>query len=339
MSCILWLVVQSPIPGNPAANKGQEPIIASLRAHLAAWFLRSFIKPRTRKPVDLDRMRRNETWLETAPPLGTKVAPARVGGVAGEWLDPGHAKATLLYLHGGAYVLGAPSTHRALAGAFCRHGFRVFLPDYRLAPEHPFPAALDDAQAVYRALVRDHADPRTLAVAGESAGGGLTLALLVRLRHRGDPLPRAAAVFSPWTDLALTGQSIETNNGAEGLFFNDNLPEIARMYLAGADPHTPDASPLYADLGGLPPLLVHVGERELLLDDAVRLVARARDARTEVALKRWPVVPHGWQLLQRIVPEAAQSVAEAAEFLHAHIAASAPAEANAEPRRALAEAG
>jgi acetyl esterase/lipase len=261
-----------------------------------------------------------------------------MGGVPGEWLEPSAAKATLLYLHGGAYVLGSPSSHRVLAGAFCRLGFRVFLPDYRLAPEHPFPAALDDCEAVYRGLIADGVDPRSLVVAGESAGGGLTLALLLRLRDAGALLPPAAAVFSPWTDLAITGASVETNNSAEGMFFNTNLRPIAELYLAGADPRTPLASPLYAELRGLPPLLVHVGERELLLDDAVRLVERARIAGVDVTLKRWPVVSHGWQLLQRIVPEAAQSVAEAAEFLHSRIRAGAQRDIWPEPVRACAEA-
>ncbi|MGA0597476.1 alpha/beta hydrolase [Enterovirga sp. CN4-39] len=258
--------------------------------------------------------------METAPPRGTAVRPGHLGGVPGEWLEPQNPVAHLLYLHGGAYVLGSPATHRLLAGSFCRHGFRVFVPDYRLAPEHGFPAALDDCEAAYRGLLaQEGIDPDALAVAGESAGGGLTLSLLVRLRDGGVPLPAAAALFSPWTDLAVTGRSVEANNRAEDLFFNDNLRPVAELYLAGADPMTPLASPLYADLSGLPPLLVHVGERELLLDDAARLVERAAAAGDEVAFERWPVVPHGWQLLQGIVPEAARSVAEAAAFLHARI--------------------
>jgi acetyl esterase/lipase len=297
------------------------------------------VKPRTRRPLDIERMRARGAWFETAPPAGTKVRPARVGGIAGEWLEPSAARATLLYLHGGAYVLGSPATHRMLAGAFCRHGFRVFVPDYRLAPQHPFPAALDDCEAVYRGLIGEGADPASLVVAGESAGGGLTLALLLRLRNGGFPLPPAAAVFSPWTDLAISGRSIETNNGAEGMFFNTNLRPLAEMYLAGADPRRPEASPLYGDLHGLPPLLVHVGERELLLDDSARLVERARAAGLDVTFKRWPAVSHGWQLLQRIVPEAAQSVAEAAGFLQSRIVPGARPAARARPEGVLAKVG
>ena len=315
-----------------------EATIASVRAYLAAWLLRTFVKPHSRRPLDIRRLRAKSGWMETAAPPGTAVRAARVGDVPGEWLEPAGARATLLYLHGGAFVLGSPASHRVLAGAFCRSGFRVFLPDYRLAPEHPFPAALDDAAAVYRGLVEEGVDPRSLVVAGESAGGGLALSLLVRLRDSGGPLPPAAALFSPWTDLAISGDSIEANNGSEGMFFNDNLRPIAELYLAGADPRTPLASPLYADLHGFPPLLVHVGERELLLDDAVRLVERAGQAGVDVALKRWSVVPHGWQLLQRVVPEAAQSVAEAADFLHSHIPAGAPPERRPEPAHAFAEA-
>jgi acetyl esterase/lipase len=315
-----------------------EATIASVRAHLAAWLLRTFVKPHSRRPLDIGRLRAKSGWLETAAPPGTSVRRARVGNVSGEWLEPADTSATLLYLHGGAYVLGSPASHRVLAGAFCRLGFRVFLPDYRLAPEHPFPAALDDAEAVYRGLVGEGVDPRSLVVAGESAGGGLALSLLVRLRDSGGPLPPAAALFSPWTDLAISGTSIETNNRSEGMFFNTNLRPMAELYLGGADPRTPLASPLYADLHGLPPLLVHVGERELLLDDAVRLVERAREAGVEVAFKRWPVVPHGWQLLQRVVPEAAQSVAEAAAFLHTRIAAEARTQSRPEPVHAFAEA-
>ena len=315
-----------------------EATIASVRAHLAAWLLRTFVKPHSRRPLDIGRLRAKSGWLETAAPPGTSVRRARVGNVSGEWLEPADASATLLYLHGGAYVLGSPASHRVLAGAFCRFGFRVFLPDYRLAPEHPFPAALDDAEAVYRGLVGEGVDPRSLVVAGESAGGGLALSLLLRLRDSGGPLPAAAALFSPWTDLAISGNSIETNNRSEGMFFNTNLRPMAELYLGGADPRTPLASPPYADLHGLPPLLVHVGQRELLLDDSVRLVERARDAGVEVSFKRWPVVPHGWQLLQRVIPEAAQSVAEAAAFLHTRIATEARTQSRPEPVHALAEA-
>jgi len=183
-------------------------------------------------------------------------------------------------------------------------------------PFPPFPAALDDAVTAYRALVADGVDPRRMAVLGESSGGGLVLAMLLKLRDEGFPLPAAAVALSPWTDLAATGDSVRTNADRCAMFNGPDIGPSARYYLGDTDPRNPLASPLYADLAGLPPLLIHVGEDEVLRDDSIRLAERARSAGVRVELKVWPVVPHAWQLAPHKVPEARQSLRESAAFLH-----------------------
>jgi acetyl esterase/lipase len=245
-----------------------------------------------------------------------------VGGVSGEWSRPrgdGNG-ATLLYLHGGGYVACSATTHRPITNAFAKKGFAVFTPNYRLAPEHPFPAAPVDALTVYLALLARGIAPERLVVAGDSAGGGLALAMMVMLRDRGAPMPAAAMLFSPWTDLACTGRSLETNARRCAMFNKDVLRGGARLYLGGADPMTPLASPLFADLRGLPQMRIHVGEAEVLLDDSLRLVERARAAGVACGARAWPVVPHVWQLFS-FLPEAAESLDLAADFLTSAVAA------------------
>ena len=249
------------------------------------------------------------------------MTPAHLGGVPGEWVEgPKSGELVLLYLHGGGYFGCSAETHRPITAGFALLGFRVYAPDYRLAPENPFPAALDDAVAVYRALLDAGHEPQQLVVAGESAGGGLTLSLMLALRAAGVPLPGCGAVFSPWTDLAATGESIRTNAERCAMFSGADIAPSALYYLGETDPRNPLASPLYADLAGLPPLLIHVGEDEVLRDDSTRLAERARTAGVPVELKIWPVVPHAWQLAPHKIPEGWQSLREAAEFLRAHAA-------------------
>jgi epsilon-lactone hydrolase len=245
--------------------------------------------------------------------------------VPAEWVVAAGADSdrVLLYLHGGAYQIGSPATHRhmvaLLSGAA---GARVLSVDYRLAPEHPFPAALDDAVTAYRWLLATGTDRGVLALAGDSAGGGLALATLVALRDAGEAMPAAAVVLSPWTDLALTGESLRTRADADVLIKPGGMAETAEAYLAGQDPRHPYASPLYADLHGLPPLLIHVGDAEVILDDSTRLAARARDHGVDVTLEVWDEMPHVWHAFAGLLPEADQAIERIGGWLSGRIPAS-----------------
>jgi acetyl esterase/lipase len=227
----------------------------------------------------------------------------------------------LLYLHGGAYQIGSPATLRrmiALISAAAQS--RVLSVDYRLAPEHPFPAAVEDALTAYRFLLHGCADPAAIAIAGDSAGGGLALAALVALRDAGDPLPAAVVVMSPWTDLALTGESLRTRADVDVMIKPSGMTETATTYLAGADPRHPYASPLYADLHGLPPILIHVGDAEVVLDDSTRFAAKARAAGVDVTIEVWPEMPHVWHAWAGLLPEADKAIERIGSWLRAHCA-------------------
>ena len=256
--------------------------------------------------------------VSAQPPPGTSIEPTDAGGVRAEWViaDGVPAGRVVLYLHGGAYQIGSPATLRhmiALLSAAAQA--RVLSVDYRLAPEHPFPAAVDDALAAYRHLLSDGTDPGSVAIAGDSAGGGLALATLVALRDAGDSLPAAAIVMSPWTDLALTGESLRTRADVEVMLQPSGMHETAATYLAGADPRHPYASPLYADLHGLPPILLHVGDAEIILDDSTRFAAKAEAAGVHVTLEVWDEMPHVWHAFAGLLPEADQAIERIGDWL------------------------
>jgi len=292
--------------------------MASWQAHLSVWILKWRVKRKLRGVRDYRVARRIFRTDPYKVPADVNVSSAQVGGIPGEWLaGPRGSKTALLYFHGGGYFGCSPQTHRQITVSYAREGFLVFAPDYRLAPEHPFPAALDDAVAAYRGLLSEGYLPESIVVGGDSAGGGLAVALLLALRDAGVPLPAGAAIFSPWTDLAATGDSIRTNATRCAMFHGPDVGYSARFYLGEIDPRNPLASPLYADLRGLPPILIHVGEDEVLRDDSTRLAERARAAGVRVDLKVWPVVPHAWQLAPHLIPEARESLRESAAFLHA----------------------
>ncbi|HEX3981406.1 MAG TPA: alpha/beta hydrolase [Acidimicrobiales bacterium] len=260
---------------------------------------------------------------DTPPEPGVRVEPATLGGRPAEWLWPegDRPDPVILYLHGGGYCIGSMNTHRGVAGrlALAAHSTVAVL-DYRLAPEHPFPAAVDDATAAYADLVARGVPPARITIAGDSAGGGLTVATLLALRRSGMELPAAAACLSPWVDLTQSSPSYRSKADADPMVTAAGLDEMARCYLGGEDAHNELASPLFAaDLSGLPPVLIEVGDREVLLDDAIRLADRIRDAGGAVALTVWPEMIHVFQVFPaEVIPESAQSITAVGRFLAEH---------------------
>jgi len=254
-------------------------------------------------------------------PTDVHCDPVDAGGVPAEWITtPGVlAERVIYYLHGGGYVLGSINTHREMVSRLSRAASaRVLIIDYRLAPENPFPAAVDDSTAAYHWLLSVGVDPARLVIAGESAGGGLTMATLVALRDAGEPLPRAGICLSPWVDLECLGESMVTKAEIDPVATRDSVLMMAKAYLGNIDPRTPLASPLYADLTGLPPLLIQVGTAEVLFDDATRLADRARAAGVDVILEPWEDMIHMWHFFAAILPEGRQAIDRIGEFIRQH---------------------
>lgn len=252
--------------------------------------------------------------------------PVDAGGVPAEWVAAPGAAAdrVIFYLHGGGYTIGSLNTHRDLVGRISRaSGARALSVDYRLAPEHPFPAAVDDSVEAYRWLLAQGVPPAGIIIAGDSAGGGLTIATLVALRVAGVTLPAAAVCLSPWTDLEGTGESMKTKAEVDPIVWFDLLSKMAQAYLGNAAPRTPLASPLYADLSGLPPTLVQVGTAEVLLDDSTRLAERAKAAGWDVTLEAWDEMIHVWQIFAAMLPEAQQAIDRIGQYVREKAAAKA----------------
>jgi acetyl esterase/lipase len=238
--------------------------------------------------------------------------------VPAEWIvAPGAAEDRyVLYLHGGGYVMGSINTHREMVSRISRAaGVRALALDYRLAPESPFPAAVDDATGAYRWLLAQGAKP-----AGDSAGGGLTLATLVAIRDAKLPVPAAGVCLSPWADMEGVGASMTSKAKEDPIVQKEMLLGMAKLYLGGADPKTPLAAPLHADLRGLPPLLIQVGSAETLLDDSTRVAERAKAAGVKVDLEVWSEMIHVWQLFAPILPEGQEAIAKIGKFIREHTA-------------------
>jgi acetyl esterase/lipase len=257
-----------------------------------------------------------EAWGDlTAEPRGTDYVETDAGGVPAMWVLPkGHDPRTvLLCLHGSGFGGGSIHTHRTMFGHLAKAlGARALLVDYRLAPAHVFPAQLDDATIAYRRLLDEGTE--RIAVAGDSSGGGLALALMLRARTDGLPLLAAGLLISPWVDMALTGASYETNAATETFFFRDVVAQLAELYLGGASPTTPLASPLHADLAGLPPLFLQVGAEEALFDDSRLLAERARAAGVDVRLDVFADQQHTFQMAAGRAPEADDAIARFAAW-------------------------
>ncbi len=293
----------------------------SLRAELVRLGVRWFINRRSRPDATIAQTRQRFTAMERLlpqPPAGTQTVALDIGDLHAQRIvtRASGKDRHVLFLHGGGYILGSPSLYRhftwRLASA-ARAG--VLSLDYRLAPEHPFPAAVDDAFGAYCWLLAEGAEPTRIVVVGDSAGGGLTYSLLLRLRDESVPLPAAAVALSPWTDLALTGASLRLNAAADPMVSIEGARQLVDHYLAGADPRTPYASPLYGDPTGLPPSLIQVGSDEVLRDDAVRMADRMRAAGCEVELEIWPRMPHVWHLFAPLMPEARRAIERIGAFV------------------------
>lgn len=286
---------------------------------LDAW-LRLTEKRRLAREGDLTRARARMERLAARYPLPDRDrwSDAPLGRLAAFRRSEPGARATLLWFHGGAYCLGSPRTHAGLVGALARRArLAAVLPGYRLAPEHPFPAAVDDAEAAWRALVAEGAEPAGLVLGGDSAGGGLVFALLHRLAAAGAPMPAAAVAFSPWTDLTLSGASLATLARRDAYLPAARLPDVRALYLAGADPADPRASPWLGRFAGVPPVLIQAGAAEILVDDARRMAERLRADGVAVTLDLAPGAPHVFQAFAGVLPEADAALDRAARFVSA----------------------
>lgn len=291
-----------------------------------SWLLRRTAKSLTRKPgLTAQEMReRSAKWArgEAKPPRGWRVRKLDAQALRGEWIEPEAAERreatgrVILYLHGGGYCFCSPVTHRGVAAALAREAdARAFSLDYRLAPEHPFPAAVDDALAAYQALLDEGVAADRIVIAGDSSGGGLALALLLSLRDAGAPLPAGAVLFSPWTDLAATGASLEANDASDVMLSAVAVRNFSRYYLGDAAADHPIASPLYGDYAGLPDLFIQASDTEVLLDDAARVARKASAAGVAVDFKVWRRLPHAWATLAPMLPEARAAIKEASGFV------------------------
>ncbi|HXG27947.1 MAG TPA: alpha/beta hydrolase [Nevskiales bacterium] len=295
-----------------------------LRA-LLFWSIRLLLKPVFSgwMPIGIQRFWTRVMTASSLPPRGTRIERLDLGGVAAECLSvPQSGARTLLYLHGGGYCVGSPRTHRGLAAHLARAcGATAYVPDYRLAPEHPHPAALEDALACYRALLAQGVNPAQLVLGGDSAGGGLALATAVAIRDAQLPLPAALVLISPWTDLTLSGDSARTHTRRDPMLSSAIGALWSRLYLGKYPPDHPACSPLFASLTGLPPMLIQVGSEEILLSDSLRLAQRAQAAGVTVRLSRYAGMWHDFQAHAGLLHESDRAMTEVGDFVKNTIAA------------------
>ncbi len=292
-----------------------ENIVTMMRTMISA-------RPEGQEVV-IDEMRSGYDMLGGMNPQasGAVIEPVNADGVPCEWITtPGvDTGRTVVYVHGGGYVIGSLASHRSmLTHLSAAANARVLAVEYRLAPEHAHPAAVNDAVSAYRWALQNGATPERTVIAGDSAGGGLTIATLVALRDGGDPLPAASVCLSPWVDMEAKGGSMQTKADVDPMVNKVDLLRWAGHYLNGQPPTTPLANPLHADLAGLPPLLIHVGSHEVLLDDATRLAELAQKAGVEVTIDIAEEMIHVWHFFAGNVPEADASIAEVGAFINKH---------------------
>ena len=274
-----------------------------------------------RKTTDDDRL--SYERIMSVLPMDDDIQTERVGvnGVPAEWIwaPESQEDRVILYLHGGGYLFGSARTHRVMLAHLARAAkARVLALDYRLAPEIPFPAPVEDSVSAYQWLLSKGIAPEKMAFSGDSAGGGLVIAALVALRSVGEPMPAAGVCISAWTDMESTGPSMTTNAETDPSVSKERLLRIAKVYLDGKDPRAPLASPIHADLTGLPPLLLQVGSIEVLLDDSTLLKSRANEAGVPVEMEVWEDMPHVWHHYAPILPEARKAISKIGDFVLQH---------------------
>lgn len=252
----------------------------------------------------------------------TSCMPVDANGVPAEWIATSEAapERVVLYFHGGSYNSGSLNSHRSLVANIAKTaGVRILNVDYRLAPEHPFPAAVEDAVTAYQWLLKNNISPSQIIAAGDSAGGGLALALLLSLRDAGEHMPAAAVCLSPWTDLSCTGNSWKANAKKDFMLSLDLLLQSAQLYLGNSDPRSPLASPLYADLKGLPPVLIQVGSDEMILSDSTNFAEQARAQGVDITLEIWEGMQHEWQFAANLLPEGKRALDHIGQYIKNHI--------------------
>lgn len=293
---------------------------------LRLWLLKSFFRlgRKIRPSMDLGRARRTFDQIGMASFFKRKCifSESDTKGFKAEWVDTKQKESSkiILFLHGGAYVNGSPHAYRGMTCRIARAvRAKVLVVDYRLAPEHPFPAALEDADAAYNWLLSQSFPASQMALIGDSAGGGLVLSLLQDLKKKNLPLPACAVLLSPWTDLSCSLPSMQANASIDPMLDPILALDRARSYAGSRDLRDPAVSPLYGDLSGLPPLLIHVGSDEILLDDSRYLAEKARQAGTMVELEIWDKMFHVWHFLAGILPQGRTAIQRIADFIHTHI--------------------
>lgn len=260
----------------------------------------------------------NRELARNRPPAGVTCTDVDMGGVPGMLVTPAkpRGRRVLFYIHGGGYISGGPSGYLGIAGHYAqRLGARVFLPDYRLAPDHPFPAGLDDVAAAWRWLVEREGGAGHIVISGDSAGGAMVVSSMVRARDGGQALPVGGVAISPWANLEMTGASYTTRDGIDPLCNREILSLMARCALGSTPAGDPEASPVFADLRGLPPVMIQVGESEVMLSDGFQLAAHLSDHRVRTVLEVWPEMFHVWPMFTDILPEAPLALDSAARFL------------------------
>ena len=296
----------------------------SRRAKFVRWLTSGYMQKLDVANVPVDTARKHlETVARTllVRAVGVHVEQSQMAGVDVDWLRPKRARKdkVLFYLHGGAYVLGSRRTHRQLVSHMAKEaGVTAVLPEYRLAPEHPFPAAIDDAVAVYRALLEEGYKPEDIVISGDSAGGGLSVATLLALRHAGDPLPAAAVLLSPFLDVTASGESATTRADQDPWFEVQDMAAVARYYCADESKwRDPLISPVFANVSGLPPMLIQVGDDEILLDDSTRLAEKLEAAGIDVEIEIWPDMWHVFQMFIGKMPESRKAVEKIGRYIRA----------------------